>query len=85
MEGAEIANLEETCARLEDVLDALMEAQPKTVKERASKIIASRTSSKLDQCLARHKEDQKAARDVALGLVGFIVVLVLIFIKVKLL
>ena len=77
MEGVEINKLEETCAHLEDVLDALMEAQPKTVKERASKIIASRTDSKLEQCPAKHKKEQQSANTLAFGLFGLFIVIFL--------
>jgi len=38
---------EETLARLQDTLDALYEAQPKTVKERMQKYIENRSDSQV--------------------------------------
>jgi adenylate kinase len=52
---------EETLARLQDTLDALYEAQPKTVKERMQKYIENRSDSQVAKVKQAHASTRKYA------------------------
>ena len=65
---AENAILEE-CARLEDFMDALYEAQPKTVRERMQKIVQERTETKLERQQKRNQQFAARSKMVLLALI----------------
>lgn len=56
----------EECARLEDFMQALYEAQPKTVRERMQKIVEARTETKLDKQRTKNQEHLNDSKIVLL-------------------
>lgn len=74
MDSLGVDELREECARLEDLLTALTEAQPKAAKERMNKIIAERTDSKLEKCRTKHEHERQRVLQITIGTLGTMVI-----------
>lgn len=76
------SNYDEECAKLEDMITAMIEAQPKTTRERMERIIKERSETKLDLVRKRQNEAQRQAKWTIMAFFGVILVIIMaIYIK----